>query len=98
MIGSEPVNQPDRTLIRSIAKSDQYYDAIKRGMSFDEIAASENLSKRRVLQGIGLAFLAPDIVRFVAQGDQPIGLTAKWFCKNSLPSDWDAQRRLLAMR
>lgn len=86
----------DDTLIRNIAKAHQYYDAIKQGQTFEEIAASENLSKRRILQVIDLAFLAPDIVRSIFQGDQPIALTAKWLGQNPLPSDWQAQRRIVA--
>jgi hypothetical protein len=90
--------QPDATLIRSIAKAHQYYDAIRRGASFEEIAASEKLSKRRILQVVDLAFLAPDIVRSVLRGDQPIGFTAKWVGQNPLRPDWVAQRRIIATR
>jgi len=98
VIGTASTNASDETLIRSIAKAHQYYDAIKQGQSFDEVAASENLSKRRILQVIDLAFLAPYIVKSVIQGDQPIGLTAKWLGQNPLPSDWQAQRRIVATR
>lgn len=84
------------TLIRNIAKAHRYYEAIRQGRSFDEIAASEKLSKRRILQVADLAFLAPDIVKSVMHGDQPVGLTAKWLGKNPLPSDWQAQRRVVA--
>lgn len=41
------------------------------------VATSENLSKRRVLKAIDLAFMAPDIVRSVRQGDLRVGLAAK---------------------
>lgn len=96
IIGDGQARQPDATLIRSIAKAHQYYHAIKHGASFGDIAASEKLSKRRILQIIELAFLAPDIVRSVVQGDQPIGLTAKWLGQYPLPSDWEAQRRIIS--
>ncbi|MEZ5809728.1 MAG: recombinase family protein [Zhengella sp.] len=96
IIGSGQSRAVDSTLIRSIAMAHQYYDAIKQGQTFEEIATSENLSKRRILQVIDLAFLAPDIVRSIMQGDQPIGLTAKWLGQNPLPSDWQAQRRIVA--
>ena len=86
----------DTTLVRSIAKAHQYYDAIKNGQTFEQIAASENLSKRRIMQVIDLAFLAPDIVKLIVQGDQPLGLTAKWLGINPMPSDWQAQRRIVA--
>ena len=78
LIGNGQGKLPDATLIHNIAKAHEYYDAIKRGASFEEIAASESLSKRRILQVIDLAFLAPDIAKSIIHGDQPIGLTAKW--------------------
>lgn len=48
------------------------------------------------MQVIDLAFLAPDIVKLIIQGKQPDALTAKWLGINPLPSDWQAQRRILA--
>jgi hypothetical protein len=45
---------------------------------------------------IDLAFLAPDVVRDVMDGRQPIGLTSDWCKQHSLPSDWTAQRAMLA--
>ncbi|MCI5073965.1 recombinase family protein [Oricola sp.] len=96
IIGNGHSRAVDEVLIRNIAKAQQYYDAIKQGQTFEEIAASENLSKRRILQVIDLAFLAPDIVKLIMQGDQPICLTAKWLGQNPQPSDWQAQRRIVA--
>ena len=96
VIGAAPLKAVDATLIRSIAKAHQYYEAIKQGQTIEEIAVSENLTKRRILQVIDLAFLAPDIIRSIAHGDQPVGLTAKWLGLNLMPSDWQAQRRIAA--
>ncbi|MBO6718919.1 MAG: recombinase family protein [Rhizobiaceae bacterium] len=96
VIGDGQARQPDATLIRNIAEAHRYYHAIKSGASFEEIAETANLSKRRILQVIDLAFLAPDIVRSVVQADQPIGLTAKWLGQNPLPSDWEAQQRIIS--
>jgi site-specific DNA recombinase len=96
VIGAETSQPTDATLIRSIAKAHEYYDAIKNGQTFEEIAVSENLSKRRIMQVIDLAFLAPDIVKQIVQGDQPTSLTAKLLGVNPLPSDWQAQRRIIA--
>ena len=45
---------------------------------------------------IDLAFLAPDIVRDVIDGKQPLGFTSEWCLRNDLPSDWQEQRALLA--
>ena len=43
-----------------------------------------------------LAFLAPDIIRDVLTGKQPIGFTSDWCKARPLPSDWQDQRALLA--
>jgi len=45
---------------------------------------------------IDLAFLAPDIVRSIIEGRQPIGLTSGWLLRHDLPSDWDRQRAIVA--
>jgi site-specific DNA recombinase len=96
VIGNGHAKELDETLIRNIAKAHQFYEAIKQGQTFEEIAASENLSKRRILQVIDLAFLAPDIVKSIVLGDHPVGLTAKRLGQHPLPSNWQAQRRIVA--
>ncbi len=68
---------------------------MKAGKSFAQIADVEKTSKRRVQQMIDLAFLAPDIVRDVLDGNQPIGFTSNWCLRHALPSDWNEQRQLL---
>ena len=60
------------------------------------IAAAEGTSKRRVQQMIDLAFLAPDIVRDVLDGKQPIGFTSDWCLRHEIPSDWSKQRAIVA--
>ncbi|WP_347310831.1 recombinase family protein [Defluviimonas sp. SAOS-178_SWC] len=86
----------DDTLIRNIARAHVWFEDIKTGRSFDEIAAAAGTSKRRVQDMIGLAFLAPDIVRDVLDGKQPVGFTSAWCKSRDLPSEWSDQRALLA--
>jgi hypothetical protein len=86
----------DDTLIRNIARAHIWFEAIKAGQTVDEIAAAAGTSKRRVQDMVGLAFLAPDIVRDVLDGRQPSGFTSDWCKTHELPSDWCAQRALLA--
>lgn len=88
--------ETDETLIRNIAKANAWFDCIKTSETFAEIAATEGTSKRRVQQMMGVAFLAPDIVRDVLDGNQPLGFTSEWCLRHDLPSDWTAQRQLLA--
>lgn len=94
ILAGEPGAQ-DKILLRNIAKAQQWWQEIKAGRSFDEIAATTGISRRRVQQVIGLAFLAPDLVRDVVQGQQPVGFTSRWYLRHDLPSDWDQQRQLI---
>ena len=98
VIGEQAPTSHDAVLIRSIAKAHRYYEAITRGSTFEEIAEAENLTVRRVLQVIELAFIAPDIVKAIVRGEQPVELTARWLGQNPLPSDWQTQRQVVASR
>lgn len=86
----------DQTLLRNIAAANRWYGLLKKGRSFDEIAAEAGTSKRRIQQMFHLAFLAPDILRDVTQGTQPCGLTSNWLLRNQLPAGWQAQRKCIA--
>ena len=88
--------EKDETLIRNIASAHVWFDRIRNGETFAEIAATEKASKRRIQQMIGLAFLAPDIVRDVLEGNQPLGLTSEWLLRHDLPFDWTEQRAIIA--
>ena len=85
----------DEALIRNIANAHSWFEQMKGGKTFAQIAVAEKTSKRRVQQMIDLAFLAPDIVRDVLEGKQPTGFTSDWCKQHSLPSDWGDQRALL---
>jgi site-specific DNA recombinase len=89
-----PIGQDD-ALIRNIAKAHTWFEQMKGGMTFAQIAVVEKTSKRRVQQMIDFAFLVPDIVRDVLEGKQPIRFTSDWCLRHALPSEWDEQRQLL---
>jgi site-specific DNA recombinase len=59
-------------------------------------AADSNSSKRRVQQLIDLAFLAPDILRDITHGTQPMVLTSDWCLRHEMPAEWQAQRQRIA--
>ena len=94
ILADVPTGQDDK-LIRNIASAHAWFKQIKSGATFDQIADAEQTSKRRVQQIIELAFLAPDIIRDVLEGKQPVGFTSDWCVRHSIPSDWNAQRDLL---
>ena len=95
ILGDDPTTV-DEVLVRNIAVANAWFERIKAGETVAQIAATEATSKRRIQQMIGLALLAPDVVRDVMDGDQPTGFTSDW-CKNhELPSNWTGQRALIA--
>ena len=86
----------DETLIKNIAKANHWFEQIKSGKTFSQIAANDQVSKRRIQQMIELAFLAPDIIRDVLEGTQPIGFTSDWYLRHAIPVSWTEQRALIA--
>jgi DNA invertase Pin-like site-specific DNA recombinase len=84
----------DDTLFKNIALAHRYFDMIRSGKTYTEIAEAEGASKRRVQHLVELAFLAPDIVRDVWEGGQPVGLTSHWLKSHAFSPVWTAQRDL----
>ncbi len=88
--------QRDKTLIKNIAKAHQYFDLIRAGKTYAEIAAAEGVSKHRIQKLIDLAFVAPDVVRDVFAGSQPTLLTSEWLLRNPVPAIWTDQRDIFS--
>jgi hypothetical protein len=59
-------------------RAHRYFDLLRSGKTSGEIAVSEGVSKRRVQQLTELAFIAPDVIRSVREGRQPVGLRSDW--------------------
>jgi hypothetical protein len=49
-----------------------------------------------VSRSLQLAFLAPDLVKAILDGTQPVGLTCERLKRVDLPLLWDDQRAALA--
>ena len=86
----------DAVLLGNIANAHDWYGMIKAGKTFTEISQTTGTPKRRVQQMLDLAFLAPDIIRDVLEGRQPLGFTSDWCLRHDLPADWKNQRDLIA--
>lgn len=91
IIGDEPADI-DKTLLRNIGRAHQYFDLVCSGKTLGEIAETEGVSKRRIQQLIELAFLAPDVIRSVREGRQPVGLTSEWLMRHAFTPVWSEQR------
>ncbi len=95
VIGTEGLDNHDPVLIKNLAKANAYYDAIKQGQTFDQIADKHSTSKRRVQHLVDLAFISPTIASMVIDGEQPSGLTSEFLRYHPLSSNWDEQMKLL---
>jgi DNA invertase Pin-like site-specific DNA recombinase len=82
----------DETLFRNIARADRYLAMIISGQTFTEIGEIEGVTGRRIQQLIELSFLAPEVIRDVFEGRQPIGLTTEWLLRHAYPAGWKDQR------
>ena len=86
----------DRVLLPNVAKAHRWFEMLKQGQSFAEIAEQEKLSARRVQQLMAHAFLAPDITRSIIAGKQPTRLTTEYLQRSEIPESWAEQRQLFA--
>ncbi len=96
MVVSNGAQHVDQKLLDNVILANHFYRRLKEGVSYEAIASEAKTSKRRVQQIIDLAFLAPDIVRDISNGTQPLGLTSDWCLRHELPADWQAQRQRIA--
>ena len=96
LIFADTPGQRDEALINNIARAHHWFEQIKAGETFSQIAEADQTSKRRIQQMIDLAFLAPDIVRDVLNGTQPLGFTSDWCLRHTIPTSWAEQRALIA--
>ncbi len=96
LVLGNPTKSVDRTLLRNIANALSWLDRIKAGKTYEEIAIEDAIPKARVRKAIGYAFMAPDIVRAIVDGRQPVGLTSSYLLHHPLPDDWEEQRALVA--
>ncbi|MGJ0531796.1 hypothetical protein [Methylocystis sp.] len=99
-----PINQGTidsetrEALLKAIARSCGWMETILSGKaaSFDDIAANEGLAERHVRRLAVLAFLSPKVVRAIADGTAPSGVTVSSLTL-ALPHAWADQERLLCL-
>ena len=64
--------------------------------SGSEIARREGLHHSTVNELLRLTLLQPAIIQAILAGKQPRCMSLLWFQRNPLPTDWVAQREVLA--
>jgi len=95
-----PVPKPDaqliRTLIEARCRIADYLDP-SLDLSLGELAGRDDVDQGDLSRSLQLAFLAPDIVERILDGDQPVALTAQQLKRiGELPLLWDEQRSVIA--
>src|SRR5438552_7684990 len=90
----------DPTLIKAIARGRAWFEELVTGRarSLRELAERDGITRRYVRRLVDLAFLSPELVEVILQGQQPVELTATPLTPLDLPLDWTDQRSLLASR
>jgi site-specific DNA recombinase len=88
--------RPSPSLIKAIARAHDWYGQIVAGgmTGRRSIGKATGLDERYVAQILHAAFLAPDIVDAILDGQQPVGLTMEKLRKRP-PVDWQEQRTRL---
>ncbi len=91
---------PDITLIAAIAKAHLWLGQLADGKasSIDVLAQQQNADRNEISRFLPLAYLAPDIIKKIVEGTQPVGLTVQRL-RNlpALPYSWNEQRVLLGL-
>ncbi|MBI3700871.1 MAG: recombinase family protein [Afipia sp.] len=87
---------PDPKLVHALARAHRRMRDLTEGRfkSIEELAKSENNHPRALRNELRLAFLAPEIVEAILNGEQPASLTLTKM-QPRLPLSWIEQRRSL---
>jgi site-specific DNA recombinase len=96
-----PAARVDLPLLNATARAYRWSNDLLEGRarSIGEIAKRERLTGRHVRRVMRLAFLAPKIVKAIAEGRQPADLTTLAMTQRiELPPLWSAQERALDVR
>ncbi len=94
IVAGDPEPEPDRTMLRALARAHTWTTDLRRGKSLSDIAAATSHSESYVRTKVQLAFLSPKIQRAILVGSQPPELTLEKIIRKPIPLDWDMQARI----
>lgn len=89
---------PDANLIAAIKRSFRWWRRLTQedGWSIQKLAEQDKMDASDVTRLLPLAFLAPEIIEAIVDGQQPVDLNLERFKKmGSLPISWTEQREVL---
>lgn len=79
-------------MIRRVQRALSWVDQIKAGESVKAIADSEDISSDFITHNIDLAFLSPEILEAILNGEQRADLTTAKLARRRWPMNWRDQR------
>jgi hypothetical protein len=90
-----PIDQP---LLVALTRAFYWQQLLDDGVvsSGVEIAQREGLHHSTINELLRLTLLEPAIIKAIVAGKQPRCMSLLWFQRNPLPTDWAAQREVLA--
>ena len=91
-------SQIDQPLLVALTRAFYWQQLLDEGVvgSGSEIAQRESLHHSTVNELLRLTLLEPAIIRTILAGQQPRCMSLLWFQRNPLPTDWVAQRGVVA--
>jgi len=96
LAGERQVSLLDQNLIKTIAQAHEWRDRLIEGISVADLARELRLDDGEISRVLSLAFLAPDIIAAILNGQQPVELTTKHLKRlKPLPLAWTEQRQRL---
>lgn len=90
--------QHDQPLLVALTRAFYWQQLLDDGVvaSGSEIAQREGLHHSTVNELLRLTLLEPAIIQAILAGKQPRCMSLLWFQWNPLPTEWAAQRQILA--
>jgi hypothetical protein len=90
--------QHDKPLLVALTRVFYWQHLLDGGVvaSGSEIAQREGLHHSTVNELLRLTLLEPAIIQAILAGKQPRCMSLLWFQRNPLPTDWAAQRAVVA--
>ena len=92
VIPGNPARTPDLVMIRRVQRALSWVERIKAGESVKAIADSEGISSDFITHNIDLAFLSPEILEAILNGEQRADLTTAKIARRRWPMNWPDQR------
>jgi site-specific DNA recombinase len=91
--------EPNPPLVLALARAYRWQRMLDSGevAGVEAIAAQHGVDRTYVSRILGLAMLAPEVVRAIMKGDEPSGLSLRKLTAKPLPVRWDEQRVALGL-